>query len=307
MEIKAHHVLIGAFALAVVVTAFLFVLWVSSFGGDREMAIYDIIFEESVAGLSEGSDVRFNGIKVGAVKEMMLDDKDPARVRVRIEIKDDTPVRTDSIASLQLQGLTGLSYVQISGGTANAKRLMPTDENPIPVIKSEASGLSSLMEAVPDLLEKAQGFVDEENQKRFASILKNLDSVTGTVAAREKEIDQLLANMAVTSSRIERASRDFEEVAASANDFMQDDMPKLRDDMDKTMASMRAFAQSAERITTENEADISRFTRNGLSELEVLIKDSRRFVDNLDQLTDQLRDQPARVLKGETVPEYEGQ
>jgi phospholipid/cholesterol/gamma-HCH transport system substrate-binding protein len=307
METKAHHVMVGAVALAVIVAAFLFALWLDRFELDKKTTFFDIVFKEAVSGLRIGSDVRFKGIKVGEVAQIGLDEHDPSIVRVRIEVEDNTPVRTDSIATLQLQGLTGLSYVQISGGSAGAERLMPSDKRPVPVIASETSGLQGLMEVLPEILERLQKFVDEKNSQHFANILKNLDTLTGTIAGRDREIDQLLADMASVSERLSRAARDIEEISARTNAFTRDDMPALTADLKATMNAARAFTESAERITTNSEGEINRFARSGLSELEALLKDSRRLVDTLDQLANELRDQPARVLAGETLPEYEGQ
>ena len=120
METRANHVVIGAFVLVVVLGLFGFVLWLAKIEIDQEFAYYHVAFDEAVSGLSLGGDVRYNGIPVGAVTAIEIARDDPSKVQVTLEVARETPVRADTVAKLELQGITGVAFIQLSGGTAAA-------------------------------------------------------------------------------------------------------------------------------------------------------------------------------------------
>src|SRR5579859_895805 len=125
METRASYVLIGAFTLCVFVAAFVFVLWIGKVSLDREWSYYDVVFKEAVTGLSIGGAVQYNGIQVGEVRKLSLDPDDPREVIAHVRLNGDTPVKTDTHARLTLLGLTGVTVIQLSGGSPAAARLLP--------------------------------------------------------------------------------------------------------------------------------------------------------------------------------------
>ena len=120
METKANYVLIGAFVLLAAAALMLFTLWIAGTPLNRDYSTYDVVFEGPVNGLTEGGEVRFNGIKVGEVTRLSLDRQDPNRVIARIRVDAETPVRTDSVAQLDFLGITGVTFIQILAGTPEA-------------------------------------------------------------------------------------------------------------------------------------------------------------------------------------------
>jgi phospholipid/cholesterol/gamma-HCH transport system substrate-binding protein len=123
METRASHVLIGAFTLAIFALAFLFVLWIGKLRLAREWDYYDVLFEEAVSGLTVGGAVQYQGIQVGEVRRLSLDPTDPNKVIARVRVAGGTPVKTDTKAKLAITGLTGVSVIQLSGGTRTAPML----------------------------------------------------------------------------------------------------------------------------------------------------------------------------------------
>src|SRR5258708_4688868 len=152
METRAHHLVVGAFVLLFLGGILGFVIWLTSVQVSREFTYYDILFTDSVVGLGAGGDVRFNGIKVGDVQKIVIDRDDPARVRVTIAVAPDTPVRVDSIATLQLQGITGVSFVQIFPGSTRTPLLEGKTEPPYPLIPSQTSRITELLNNAPELI-----------------------------------------------------------------------------------------------------------------------------------------------------------
>ena len=145
MENKANYVLVGSFVLIVVLGLFGFVIWLAKLEVDREFARYTIYFEGSVAGLSTASSVLYNGIPVGTVETIGIDPKNPQQVRVVIEVATDTPVKRDSVAELQAQGITGVSLVALTGGSAGSPDLNEIREGErYPIIDSRPSQFQRL-------------------------------------------------------------------------------------------------------------------------------------------------------------------
>lgn len=202
METRANYVLIGAFTLLGIFGAFAFVLWLAKLDVDRQYAYYNVLFDD-VSGLSAAGDVRYNGLAVGQVVGLELDDDDATKVRVRLEVAADTPVREDTVATLEALGVTGVSYVALTGGTATAPPL-PEDG----VIQAERSALQSLFEGAPELLETAIGLIedvnavfDEENRAAITDVLGNLASASG-------RLDQVLTDFEGLSDDLGLAARE---------------------------------------------------------------------------------------------------
>ena len=183
METRAHHVLIGAFTLVVVVLVVLFALWLGKTSLNRQYHYYDIVFTEAVTGLSKGSPVQYNGIQIGEVSQLKLDPKDPRKVIAQIQVAADTPIKVDTRAKLGLLGLTGVAFVQLTGGAPSSPPLMPTPSDPVPEIKSESSALSAFLASGSDVVTSLNGILDrlgkiisEQNVDRINSTLENISS-----------------------------------------------------------------------------------------------------------------------------------
>lgn len=202
METRANYVLIGIFTLAGIFGALGFLLWLAKVEVDRQYAYFDVLFED-VSGLGNAGDVRYNGLPVGQVVNLQLDELDPSKVRVTLEVSADTPVKTDTVATLEFQGVTGVSYVALSGGTPEAERLPGGGEIP-----TERSAIQSIFEGAPELLEKAillledvREVVNDENRGAVEEILTNLSSASG-------RLDGALENFEVLSEDIGTAARE---------------------------------------------------------------------------------------------------
>ncbi len=163
METRAHHVLIGLFAVIVVAGALLFGLWLAKSSVDSEFKDYEIVFNEAVSGLSKGSPVQYSGIKVGDVVSLRLDPKDPRRVLARIRLGGDTPVKEDTQAKLALAGITGTSIIQLSGGTPESPKLRGHDGE-LPTIVASPSPISRLLNDSNDLMTGVTALLNNANQ-----------------------------------------------------------------------------------------------------------------------------------------------
>ncbi|AGI71638.1 hypothetical protein OA238_c14980 [Octadecabacter arcticus 238] len=189
METRANHILIGLFTLAGIVGSIALLLWFARVELDQQFAYYDVRFS-SVSGLSEASDVRFAGLPVGQVVDVRLSPDRDGTVLVRLEVDASTPVRSDSIATIESQGVTGVSFVGISAGRPDTGLLVPTSDTPVPQITAGQSVLQALSEDAPQLINEAltviEGVSDlfaEDNQARVENILKNAEEASESLAA----------------------------------------------------------------------------------------------------------------------------
>ena len=199
METKANYLVIGGFVLGVLALAFIFVFWMTNLAGGGKR--YFIVFDGSVAGLTTGSSVGFNGIKVGEVQSLQLDPADARKVQVLISVHADTPVRQNSHANMQSLGLTGGTGIQISAGTPDSPFLVATADNPIPVIPADRGGGQGLFDAAPAVMNNANALLLRLNDlvaKTRISIhktLTNVETVTTMLAERKDDIAQTITDV----------------------------------------------------------------------------------------------------------------
>ncbi len=160
MESDKHYFIEGLFILGFLVAGALFAVWLTT-SGHRDDVIYRIHFAESVSGLAQGDPVKFHGVDVGTVKTLTIDPADPRLVRVDVALNKDTPVKTDTKATLKLKGITGVVFIELEGGSAGAGTLAAaTPEGQVPEIPAEKSTLASLLDELPKVLAKFSNLED---------------------------------------------------------------------------------------------------------------------------------------------------
>lgn len=319
METKANYVLIGAFALALVASFFGFVLWMAKVEIDREVVLYDTYFEEAVTGLSLASDVRYSGVPIGEVVAIELDPSDPSRVRVTLEVAANAPIRVDSVAALDFLGVTGVSYVQITGGSADSPALTAGPGERYPVIPSRQSALAELFSGAPDLINRSTllvaqvtKLVDDKNRKALASIMVNLDEVTTSLARRTGAIEETLANAATTSAELARAAAAVRELAEQTggtlgrlNSLLEQDLPGFIQAATAGAKSFDKLSSDIDAVVLENREAIGDFTSTGLARLVPLITEINELVATLTRVAERIENDPARFLMGTSEAEFE--
>ena len=297
METKAHHVLIGAFTLVVVALVLLFALWLGKTSLSRQYHYYDIVFTEAVTGLSKGSPVQYNGIQIGEVSQLKLDPKDPRKVIARIQVAADTPIKADTRAKLGLLGLTGVAFVQLTGGAPSSQPLMPSPENPVPVIQSESSALTKLLASGSDVVTSLNGILDrlghivsQQNVERINSTLENINRTTSALAAERDDLRELIRQAAA-------ASKELNQTLAGANQLVNGPGRETLDRAATAMASLQQATQALNRLLADNQGSLQSGLR-GVDQIGPTLRELRATLRDIHQITSQLQANPAGYLLG---------
>ena len=287
METKANYVAVGAFVLACVVGLVVAILWLAGIQYSQEYTYYQAFFKGPVTGLGKGTSTRYNGIEVGRITDLQFDPADPQRVIVTMQVQPNLNIREDSVASIESQGFTGATFVEITGGTAGSPPLTAHDDQRYPVIRTRPSTFAQLQQSAPELIGKLNtvatrlnDLLNDDNRRAITHVLTNLDETSQVIARRSADIDATIANANKAMANLTQASND------------------LRPALDKVDLTVQKYGKVAD--------DADAFINgDGLAQLSDLIGEMRRLVANLTQVSDQLNRTPTKLLFGDRRKGYE--
>ncbi|ODS64593.1 MAG: ABC transporter substrate-binding protein [Arenimonas sp. SCN 70-307] len=303
METRANHVLIGAFTLAVCLFAVLFALWIAKYTSEKSFAEYDVVFQEAVTGLSTGSQVLYSGISVGEVRGLSLMKDDPRKVVARIRLSADTPVRTDTRAKLTVTGLTGVSVIQLSGGSPGAPRLEGGSGNDVPVIQTEPSALQNIAASANEIVERINRLLSDANVERITRTLDQLDQTTGAIAAEREEIAALIRNARSASEKLDLTLANANRAIATLDQGVVQELPGMVRKLDATLTQLEAASRNANGILEDNREAWGEFSQDGLGEVGPTMRQLRGLIREIDDLANKLENNPAGYLLGREQPE----
>jgi phospholipid/cholesterol/gamma-HCH transport system substrate-binding protein len=303
-----NYAIIGAFVLGLGAVLVAGVLWLASGGAfGTKYDLYRAIEDESVAGLNINAPVKYNGVDVGKVSSIRLDPDNPGRVNLTFAIVRGTPIKEDTLAVLKTQGLTGIAYVELSGGAVDAPPLRATAGSEYPVIRTKPSlsarvenVLSTVLAKLDSTTNNINAILSDENQASFKHALADMATVARTLAARKDALDAGITNAVRTLENASRLSAQAGPVvdrvgrAADAVTLMGDEVARTSAGVGKTVNSIGA--------------DLNRFTAETLPELERLLGELNTLSISLRRLTEQTERNPASLLFGRRqVPEGPGE
>lgn len=307
METRANYVAVGSFVLIMLVGILVAVLWIAGTEFNREHAFYDIYFTGSVTGLARGSEVRYSGIRVGRVEEIRIDPRDLQRVRVTVEIDQADLIRSDAVASLEVQGLTGGAYVEISGGSQNAPILVAQTGQRYPVIASRPSTLQQVFASAPELVaqlgkisSELSELLNQHNRAAITDILDNVKHFTGVASARANDLGDAMSDTAA-------AMRGLRDTLATANQTLEQlhqligekgEARSALQSIDETSRKLDKLTTDLDGMVQETRPPLRDFTQNGLNQLTQLLSDTRTLVAQLTRLSDEIERDPTRFFFG---------
>lgn len=295
-----NYALVGGFVLVLGSALIAGALWLASGGAfQTKYDPYMANVDESVAGLNLNAPVKYNGVDVGKVRSIQLDAENPERVRLVFAIERGTPIKDDTVAVLKTQGLTGIAYVELGGGTRESPALRATEGQPYPVIRTKPSLSARLENVLTNVLAKLDrttsnidAMLSAENQLAVKSSLADLAAVMRTIAARKDTLDKGISSAARTFDNSARVAVQLgpviERIGRSA-----DAVEKLGNDASEA-------TKTAGKTINSMGADVQRFTGETLPELERLLGELTVLSASLRRLSDQTQRNPTGIIFGRT-------
>ena len=310
MEPKVHYVIVGTFVLALGMVAVGMVLWL---GKSDYRGVYDQYYaymRQSVAGLSVNSTVKYRGVNVGRVKEIALNPDNSEEVRLTLDILQGTPIKTDTFATLETQGLTGLATLNLAGGSREAPILEIQPGQEYPVVQTKPSlfyrldmalsrllseeGVSKLFTNLNAFSENANALLNEETRKTLEGILHDLSELSHALAGRSQTIHrgidtaaEAMDNLAIVTSRVNQDVPELLERIHQSTLAMQ----KVTEELAETGKTVQTMVQ-------ESRPDIQQFTRETLGETGQLVTELRELTSTLQRVAQEVERAPDSLIYG---------
>jgi phospholipid/cholesterol/gamma-HCH transport system substrate-binding protein len=300
MEKNANNALVGLSSLILFIGLVIFVVWLARISFSQEYDLYDIVFDGPVRGLNQGGEVHFNGIKVGEVTKIALDRTNPSRVIARARVTSDVPIRTDSYATLEPQGITGLNYVQITAGTATKPLLKTTvPSGTIPILKSQRSALADLLQGggtvltrTIEALDRVNRVLSDQNIKTFSQTLSDTQAVTAELKKRKDVIGDA-----------QQALKDFDVAVQHVTALTQTSQNLLDTDGRRSLKNIADAAQEAQVTAKELRGMIDKlqgptsdFATHGLPQITATVIQLRSAAEALERLVNEVESSPTGTL-----------
>ncbi|MCR6590981.1 MlaD family protein [Campylobacter insulaenigrae] len=255
MENRANYTLIGIFASVIFFMSLFFIVWYGNLKDEKTFAYYEIFMEESVAGLSVKAPVKFLGVDVGSVEKISIDTTSSNfRVQILVKLDSNLVIKTDTYASLQIQGITGFKFIQLSGGSEKAP-ILKAFNSKYPVINSKESFFASIDKQTTNILElisssklKLDTLLSDKNLRNFENFLSNSSQL---VEKLNKQSLPFLSNIQNTSSKIAKSSDEFALFLSKANlqlDGLEKSKMLINDNLEILRFLLLDFTQLLEKV-----------------------------------------------------------
>lgn len=318
MESKVSYTVVGLFVIVLSVGLVIVALWLAGGLGDQTFKTYRVYVRESVSGLNPRAAVRYRGVDVGQVASIRLDPQDPRRVIVTLQIEENTPIREDTVATLTIQGLTGLATVELSGGSPESPPLTAREGQPYPVIESTPSLVQRLDDAFNEALTIMHrlsadfgALLSPANQQAFGELLANLSDITGAVAGETGRIERTLANLDVITGTVAGHADDIDgalvnvaatlETSARVGAGLNDLVARLGASVavvDEMALSITDTSRNLDRIALESQQELRRVVQRTTPELNALLLEMNRLTDSVQRFVQALERDPQILLFG---------
>lgn len=299
MERDAHYVAVGTFILLVIAMGVGFVLWYTDANDGRRYALYEIYFTGSVSGLDRGSPVRFLGVDVGRVRRLGIDSSDATRVHVVVEVDESAPISAATRASLGLQGVTGLLYVNLKEASDVDRNAPLAQGERYPVIEAVESDFDAFLASLPELmgrantlLERLARVVSDENLNGVAETIKGMRDTMVSMPRTAKDVQQLVIELRSTVAEIHGAAESLRAMTNEARPEVQAALARMND----VANSLAEASQRVDRFAQRSEVQLGNFTEQGLFELERLMREARQAAREFRDLSRSLQENPSQIL-----------
>ncbi|MCW5589473.1 MAG: MCE family protein [Legionellales bacterium] len=297
MDAKVNYTVVGIFIIALSIALIYSIVWLTTGVSSKHYTTYVANVHESVSGLSVQSPVKYNGVQVGYVTSISLNPHDPSQVRLLLNIESDAPIRTDTTATIESQGLTGLAYVGLRGGSPHAALLTIEPGQDYPVIQTRPSlflrldtALRNLTGNLDNITQGIKSVFDDQNQQTFKSILNNLQNTTSVLAKNSERLNTLLDNLNVVLKNTATASQQFPQLTQNAN---------------KTLLNLQSMSESVKNTSQQfaiavkkGTVTLNQVTSQITPQLYDALQNFANLSGKLSFLTNELQHNPAMLIRG---------
>ncbi len=300
MDPRVNFTLVGLFVLVFGAAVIWTAVWLSAQEDHKTYETYVAYVYESVAGLSPRAAVKYRGVDVGFVRKISLDKGNPERVRLLFDIEAGTPVNADTVALLSVYGITGLTFVDLTGGNRHSAPLVARPGERYPEIRTGPSLLASASSGLMQATELAQEFkkiaeqilklLNQENQDALSNTLQSIERITTALATRDQEIGTTLVRV---SAILDNAARTVQELPA-----LLGALRKGAEGINSVLGTVDRTATNLDQLIVDTRADLGRFARGAVAQATPILTDLRRLVDNLQRLTAAIERDPNALLFG---------
>ncbi len=310
METRSNHILVGGVVLALLAVLAAFTVWLAGLSGGAQKE-YDIFFSQSVDGLAKGGTVTYSGVPSGQVKGIELWRDNPGFVRVRIEVRPETPVLIGTTASIQ-GSFTGPSSILLDGAVKGAPPITEMGPAGVAVIPAKRTGLGALLNSAPQLMERISGLtekltdlLDDRNQKSFRNILANTDKLSSELARSGPDIRATIAQTQIAIRQAASAADSFAKVAGTASTLMDQEGKPMIADLRKAAKQAESSLASLDATVKDVRPGVQTFSTQTLPEIGQLVRDLRVMTESLTSLSVKIDQGGAgALLSSPQLPEY---
>jgi phospholipid/cholesterol/gamma-HCH transport system substrate-binding protein len=310
METRSNQVLVGSVVLAMVIAIALFLVWLSGLSGGKQKE-YDIFFKQSVEGLAKGASVSFGGVPSGQIIDIELWRDNPEFKRVRVQLRNETPVLQGTTATI-LGSFTGPSSVVLDGAVKGAPEISDPGPAGRPVIPTKAGGIGALLNSAPQLLERLSTLTErlsellsDRNQNSIAGILANTNRLTDSLAKQAPNIQGTLDQTRVTLKQAGDALEKIGTLSGSIDETVNGEGKPLIADLRRAVQSAQRSMETLDKTLGDARPGLQAFSKTTLPEVGQLVRDLRVMSESLSAVAAKIDQGGAGSLLGPgKLPDY---
>jgi phospholipid/cholesterol/gamma-HCH transport system substrate-binding protein len=308
MEKNANYALVGLSSLILFIGLVIFVVWLARVSFSQEYDLYDIVFDGPVRGLNQGGEVHFNGIKVGEVTKIALDRTNPSRVIARARVTSDVPIRIDSYATLEPQGITGVNYVQITAGTPSKPLLKVVERQKcqtnglsscIPILKSQRSALSDLLEGggtvltrTIEALDRVNRVLSDKNIQTFSATLSDAQAFSAELRERK----EIIGDAQKLIQDLDTATQHADGILVSTQGLVDGDAKRSLKNIADAADEAKQTAHDLRGMVDKLQGPTADFANNGLPQITSAIVQLQKAAESLQRLVNEIQRSPTGAL-----------
>lgn len=286
MEKGGHYFIVGVFVSLAILALVGFTIWLAGTKDKEDYDFYTVQFRDTVSGLEEGSGVGYKGVRVGQVVDLRLVPGDISLIEADIGVDKGTPVRGNTRAVLETQGITGLVRLELSTENDDDTRPPMLPGHKYPVLQGTGSQLVKALGDLPEITEKVKETVAKADEFLSPETIELLRKTVANAENLSRDMNGLLTppNVAAASILLSNLS------ATSAQ------LPEMIKHLQSAADQMDAAAAGLNAMVNRNKGHINRFAASGLPQITAMSKEAKGTAASLRGLADKLKDDPSQVL-----------